>query len=40
MKLVMPIVGGKGGGKADNAMGSGDASKTQELIKAIEGAVK
>lgn len=40
MKQVMPIVSGKGGGKPDNAQGSGDASKTQELIKAIEGAVK
>jgi alanyl-tRNA synthetase len=40
LKQVMPIVNGRGGGKPDNAQGSGDAAKTQELIKAIEGAVK
>jgi alanyl-tRNA synthetase len=40
LKQVMPIVSGRGGGKPDNAQGSGDASKTQELIKAVEGAVK
>jgi alanyl-tRNA synthetase len=40
LKQVMPIVNGRGGGKPDNAQGSGDSSKTQELITAIEGAVK
>lgn len=40
LKQVMPIVSGRGGGKLDNAQGSGDAAKTQELIKAIEGALK
>jgi alanyl-tRNA synthetase len=40
LKQVMPIVNGRGGGKPDNAQGSGDSSKTQELIKAIEGSIK
>ncbi|MBA2403499.1 MAG: alanine--tRNA ligase [Bdellovibrionales bacterium] len=40
LKQVMPIVGGRGGGKPDNAQGSGDVNKTQELIKAVEGALK
>lgn len=40
LKTAMPIVNGRGGGKPDNAQGSGDASKTQELIKAVEGALK
>ena len=40
LKTVMPIVAGRGGGKPDNAQGSGDAAKTQELIAAVEGAVK
>lgn len=40
LKQVMPLVNGRGGGKADNAQGSGDASKTQDLIKAVEGALK
>ena len=40
LKQVMPLVNGRGGGKADNAQGSGDSSKTQELIKAVEGALK
>jgi alanyl-tRNA synthetase len=40
LKQVMPIVNGRGGGKPDNAQGSGDASKTQDLLKAIEGALK
>ena len=40
LKQVMPIVNGRGGGKPDNAQGSGDAGKSQELIKAIEGALK
>jgi alanyl-tRNA synthetase len=40
LKQIMPIVNGRGGGKPDNSQGSGDASKTQELIKAIEGLLK
>ncbi|MFP5386507.1 MAG: alanine--tRNA ligase [Bacteriovoracia bacterium] len=40
LKQVMPIVGGRGGGKPDNAQGSGEASKVQELIQAVEGALK
>lgn len=40
LKGVMPIVNGRGGGKPDNAQGSGDSAKTQELIKAVEGALK
>jgi alanyl-tRNA synthetase len=40
LKKVMPLVNGRGGGKADNAQGSGDSSKTKELIEAIEGALK
>lgn len=40
LKAVMPIVNGRGGGKPDNAQGSGDAAKTQELIEAVEGALK
>lgn len=40
LKQVMPIVNGRGGGKPDNAQGSGDAGKTQELIAAVEGALK
>lgn len=40
LKTVMPIVAGRGGGKPDNAQGSGDAAKTKELIAAVEGAVK
>lgn len=40
LKQVMPIVNGRGGGKPDNAQGSGDAAKTEELLKAIEGALK
>ena len=40
LKQVMPIVNGRGGGKPDNAQGSGDAAKTDELLKAIEGALK
>ena len=40
LKQVMPIVNGRGGGKPDNAQGSGDANKTQELIAAVEGALK
>lgn len=40
LKQIMPIVNGRGGGKTDNAQGSGEASKTQELIKAVEGALK
>lgn len=40
LKQVMPIVNGRGGGKPDNAQGSGEASKTDALIKAVEGALK
>lgn len=40
LKQVMPIVAGRGGGKPDNAQGSGDAAKTSELLKAVEGALK
>lgn len=40
LKQVMPIVNGRGGGKPDNAQGSGEAAKIQELIKALEGALK
>ena len=40
LKKVMPIVNGRGGGKPDNAQGSGDAAKLDELIKAVEGALK
>ncbi len=35
LKQVMPLVQGRGGGKADNAQGSGDAGKTSELLRAI-----
>lgn len=40
LKQVMPIVNGRGGGKPDNAQGSGDAAKVEDLIKAVEGALK
>lgn len=40
LKDHMPIVNGRGGGKPDNAQGSGDAEKIEVLIKAIEGALK
>ena len=40
LKTVMPIVNGRGGGKPDNAMGSGDAAKVNELLKAVEGALQ
>lgn len=40
LKQVMPIVNGRGGGKPDNAQGSGEAAKTQDLIVAVEGALK
>ena len=40
LKQLMPIVNGRGGGKPDNAQGSGDANKTQELIQSVEGALK
>ena len=39
LKSVMPIVNGRGGGKPDNAQGSGEAAKFPELLKAIEGAL-
>jgi alanyl-tRNA synthetase len=39
LKQVMPMINGRGGGKPDNAQGSGDAPKTQELIKFIEGSL-
>ncbi len=40
LKTVMPMVNGRGGGKADNAQGSGDSAKLNDLIKAVEGALK
>lgn len=42
LKTLMPIVGGRGGGKADMAQGSGvaDEAKIKELIAAVEGALK
>lgn len=40
LKEHMPIVNGRGGGKPDNAQGSGDADKVDSMIKAIEGALK
>lgn len=40
LKQVMPIVGGRGGGKPDNAQGSGNAEKIQDLIKAVEGVLR
>jgi len=40
LKQVMPVINGRGGGKPDNAQGSGDAVKTPELLKAIEGALQ
>jgi alanyl-tRNA synthetase len=40
LKELMPIVNGRGGGKADNAMGSGDAAKIDALLKAVEGTLK
>jgi alanyl-tRNA synthetase len=39
LKQVMPLVNGRGGGKPDNAQGSGEAAKTQDLIKAIDEAL-
>jgi alanyl-tRNA synthetase len=40
LKEIMPLVNGRGGGKPDNAQGSGDATKTPELLKALEGNLK
>ena len=40
LKQIMPIVNGRGGGKPDNAQGSGEASKTEELLNALTGALK
>jgi alanyl-tRNA synthetase len=40
MKQTLQIINGRGGGKADNAMGSGDAAKLLDLLNAIEGALK
>lgn len=40
LKEVMPIVNGRGGGKPDNAQGSGEAQKIDELLTAIQGALK
>ncbi|MCQ2421017.1 MAG: alanine--tRNA ligase-related protein, partial [Clostridia bacterium] len=40
IKTIAPIVGGKGGGKPDSAMGGGsDASKVDEALAAVEGFV-
>ena len=41
IKTIAPIVGGKGGGKPDSAMGGGsDVSKADEALAAVEGFVK
>lgn len=40
LKQVMPIVEGRGGGKPDNAQGSGTSQKLNELLNAVEGALK
>lgn len=40
LKQVMPIVNGRGGGKPDNAQGSGEASKLTELLAAVEKALQ
>lgn len=42
LKTLMPIVSGRGGGKADTAQGSGtvDEAKVKELVLAVEGALK
>lgn len=40
MKQTLPIINGRGGGKPDMAQGSGEANKLQELLNAIEGALK
>jgi alanyl-tRNA synthetase len=40
IKNVLPLINGRGGGKADNAQGSGEAGKLSELINAIEGLLK
>jgi alanyl-tRNA synthetase len=40
LKQVMPLVNGRGGGKPDNAQGSGEAVRAQDLLNAIEGALK
>jgi alanyl-tRNA synthetase len=39
LKQVMPMVQGRGGGKPDNAQGSGDAARTEDLLKALERAL-
>lgn len=36
LKTVLPIVNGRGGGKPDNAQGSGDALKLNDLLSAVE----
>jgi alanyl-tRNA synthetase len=40
LKQTLPIINGRGGGKPDNAQGSGEAGKINDLLKAIEGALK
>lgn len=40
LKQVTPIINGRGGGKADMAQGSGEAVKVDNLINAVEGALK
>src|SRR5690606_2267556 len=40
LKKIMPIVNGRGGGKPDNAQGSGEGAKIEEMIKALESALK
>ncbi len=40
LKTVMPIVNGRGGGKADMAQGSGESAKVQTLLSEVERALK
>jgi alanyl-tRNA synthetase len=36
VKKILPLVNGRGGGKPDNAQGSGEALKVKELLSAVE----
>jgi alanyl-tRNA synthetase len=40
VKQVLPLVNGRGGGKPDMAQGSGDSFRLNELLNAVEGALK